>query len=108
MSRQEAVALVTEREGRLCIRLLRRADGTLITEDCWERLRAARRRGLGAFAVVLVLVCLVQFGFKILSVRILLSVWRRTSVPNEVKMTLLRRVMGGCSAVGVFGFGARH
>ncbi|HEY0076993.1 MAG TPA: hypothetical protein VGB77_23105, partial [Abditibacteriaceae bacterium] len=30
MSRDEALALITEKEGNLCVRLSRRADGTLI------------------------------------------------------------------------------
>ena len=34
MSRQEAETLVTETEGRLCIRFYQRKDGTVITQDC--------------------------------------------------------------------------
>lgn len=34
MSRQEAEALILEKEGNLCVRLARRADGTIITGDC--------------------------------------------------------------------------
>lgn len=34
MSSDEAVALIQEKEGNLCVRLSRRADGTLITNDC--------------------------------------------------------------------------
>src|SRR5215213_9953581 len=40
MSREAAEALVAEREGRLCVRFFRRADGTVITRDCenaWKR-----------------------------------------------------------------------
>lgn len=44
MSRGEAEALVARAEGRLCMRLYRRADGTLITRDCPVGLRAVRRR----------------------------------------------------------------
>jgi hypothetical protein len=44
MSRQEATALVTDREGSVCIRMYRRADGTVLTSDCPVGVRAALRR----------------------------------------------------------------
>jgi hypothetical protein len=57
MSRGEAEALIARTEGRLCLRLYRRADGTAITRDCPVGLRAVRRhvsRAAGAaFAAVL-------------------------------------------------------
>jgi hypothetical protein len=34
MTAAEAAALIAGREGRLCARLFRRADGTVITADC--------------------------------------------------------------------------
>jgi hypothetical protein len=56
-SRAEALRLLRAREGRrVCVRLFRRDDGTVVTADCWARLRAARRRGLWAFALALVVV----------------------------------------------------
>jgi hypothetical protein len=73
MSRREAARLVVEREGRLCVRLLRRDDGTLVTDDCRERLRAARRRGRIAFICALVLVCLFQLGLRLAVVRSLIA-----------------------------------
>jgi hypothetical protein len=62
MTEREVVALVTRSEGRVCARLFRRADGTLLTKDCPTGLRALRRRvsraagavfaaALGLFAV---------------------------------------------------------
>ncbi|MEZ5424141.1 MAG: carboxypeptidase-like regulatory domain-containing protein [Pyrinomonadaceae bacterium] len=36
--------LIENREGRLCIRLMRRSDGTVITRDCPKGLAAYRRR----------------------------------------------------------------
>jgi hypothetical protein len=61
MSREEATALIREREnGRLCIRLLRRADGTVITRDCVELLRAARQRGLATYACVAAIATITQ------------------------------------------------
>ena len=44
MSRGEAEAMVAGREGRLCVRFFRRADGTVLTRDCPVGLAAVRRR----------------------------------------------------------------
>lgn len=54
MPRTEALRLIERGEGRLCWRLFRRPDGTVVTSDCWSRLKAARRRGTWAFLAVLV------------------------------------------------------
>ncbi|MCU1265586.1 MAG: hypothetical protein JWM21_1904 [Acidobacteria bacterium] len=44
LTRREAVSLLTSSEGRVCGRLYRRPDGTLLTRDCPVGLRALRRR----------------------------------------------------------------
>lgn len=44
MTRKQAEALVVSTEGRLCLRLYKRTDGTVITQDCPVGLRALRRR----------------------------------------------------------------
>lgn len=44
LSRSEAENLITSSEGRLCTRLFRRADGTILTKDCPVGLRALRMR----------------------------------------------------------------
>lgn len=44
MTTEEVRGLVTRTEGRVCGRLYRRADGTVITRDCPVGLRAVRRR----------------------------------------------------------------
>jgi hypothetical protein len=44
MTRDEAEALVSEREGRICVRFVRRADGTVTTSDCAPDRMAALRR----------------------------------------------------------------
>lgn len=44
MTRQEAEQLLREREGRLCVRFYRRADGTIITENCPKGLAIIKRR----------------------------------------------------------------
>jgi len=42
LSREELWALVHEREGRLCMRLYRRPDGTLVTGDCGDARAVAK------------------------------------------------------------------
>lgn len=44
MSREEAEILINQNEGRICKRLYRRKDGTILTQDCPVGLRAVRRR----------------------------------------------------------------
>lgn len=65
LTRSEAESLVARTGGRLCARLYRRADGTVLTKDCPTGLRAARRRAGraagAAFAAILGL-CGVAFG----------------------------------------------
>jgi 5-hydroxyisourate hydrolase-like protein (transthyretin family) len=56
LSRSEAEKLLTSSEGRLCTRLFRRADGTILTKDCPVGLRALRmrvsKRAAAVFAVI--------------------------------------------------------
>jgi hypothetical protein len=52
MTRREAEALVTNAEGRLCVRYYSRPDGTVLTQNCPVGLRAVRQkvaRVAGAF-----------------------------------------------------------
>lgn len=44
MTRREAEKLLIEREGSLCVRFYRRADGTIITENCPRGVAAIKRR----------------------------------------------------------------
>src|SRR5688572_16070492 len=44
MSRADAEALIANREGGLCVRFYRRADGTVITSNCPVGLRLIKRR----------------------------------------------------------------
>jgi len=53
MTRAAAETLLAERTGRTCVRLWRRADGTVITADCPVGVRAAWRRVRWAAAAVL-------------------------------------------------------
>lgn len=43
MRREEAEALIREKNGDVCVRLYRRADGTVITDDCPVGVRIVRR-----------------------------------------------------------------
>ena len=56
LSRAEALRLISNVEGRLCLRIVRRPDGTVVTAGCWSRLRAARRQGFIPFLVMLIFV----------------------------------------------------
>lgn len=64
LTRAEAEALVARKEGRLCARLYRRADGTVLTKDCPAGLRAVRlrvsRAAGAAFAALLSLLAVAQ------------------------------------------------
>lgn len=44
MTRAEAIELMSNAEGRICGKIYRRADGTVITKDCPVGLRAYRKR----------------------------------------------------------------
>ena len=44
MTKSDAESFIVRNEGRLCIRFYRRADGSILTEDCPVGLRAARQR----------------------------------------------------------------
>jgi hypothetical protein len=56
-TRAEAMKLLRT---RACLRIYRRPDNTVITSDCRERLRAARKRGLLVFAGALLVVLWAQ------------------------------------------------
>src|SRR5689334_2857331 len=48
LTRAEANALIQEKEGKLCVTLYKRFDGTSLTADCPVGLRAIRRNYLKA------------------------------------------------------------
>ena len=53
MTRDEAEILIMNAEGRLCIRFYKRADGSVITQDCpvgWTRVKQRTRMIATAFA----------------------------------------------------------
>jgi hypothetical protein len=57
MSREEAEALVIQKEGRLCVRFFQREDGKFLTQDCPVGMRTWRRRArtIVTFAAALLL-----------------------------------------------------
>lgn len=59
MSAKETVTLIRETEGRTCLRLFRRADGTLITENCPVGLRYLRDCFKLAVASILSLIVII-------------------------------------------------
>jgi len=63
MSHGEVQSVIAKSEGRVCARLFRRADGTVITRDCPVGSRALRRRvaktAAAAFAAILSLASIV-------------------------------------------------
>ena len=55
MTSEDAARLVSEREGRLCVRYYQRRDGTVLTRDCPVGIRAVRKRLANAVACAFVL-----------------------------------------------------
>src|SRR5262249_5401143 len=53
MSRREAEALITKTEGRLCVRFYRKADGSVLTQNCPVGLKAIKRRVAWVAQVIL-------------------------------------------------------
>src|SRR6185295_347092 len=50
MTQEEGEQLIIEKEGKLCARIYRRFDGTVLTKDCPIGLRTIRRRLMWAGA----------------------------------------------------------
>ena len=63
MSRQEAESLITKTEGRLCVRFYRRADGSILTQNCPVGLKAIKRRVAWVAQVALGMVLSFISGF---------------------------------------------
>jgi hypothetical protein len=95
MTADEARDLITKREGKgVCVRVTRRADGTVVTGSCRARLRAAWERGPLAFAGALVIVFAIQvwaqaFGLRALGVFLRCEPSRPTA--DEIERTPVAR-----------------
>lgn len=65
MTEQEVQNMIDRREGRLCIRIHRRADGTVITKNCPVGLREYRKRVVRSIGATLSLIMsLLTSGFS--------------------------------------------
>jgi len=62
LSREEAERLVQESEGPMCVRFYRRADGTILTEDCPVGLWDVRTRFARLWAGALAMIGFLTFG----------------------------------------------
>lgn len=51
MTRDEAEALIIATQGKICVRMYKRSDGTVLTQDCPDGVRRARRKRLAAALV---------------------------------------------------------
>jgi hypothetical protein len=93
MSRSDALAVIGRAEGQACVRLSRRPDGTVTTGDCRTRLRQARRRGLLAFAVMLLVVLPGQLLAQAFGLHTLAALLRPKPAPS-VEVDPAPRTMG--------------
>ena len=63
MTQSEAEHLIAQKEGRVCLRLYKRADGTVITRDCPVGLAALRKRAAWMISKIAAAVVLLASGF---------------------------------------------
>lgn len=82
MPRDEAEALVSGAEGRTCIRLFRRADGTVLTRDCPIGLRALRQRLVRSVATLAGLIVALLSG-TLLAGRLKIGALENLKRPSE-------------------------
>ena len=84
LTRGQALQLISRRE-KVCLRIYRRPDGTVVTADCWSRLRAARKRGVWAFVPMLVIIGWAQLAAMFVGITGL----RRLVAPARMGSTTL-------------------
>jgi hypothetical protein len=96
----EAIALIERAEGRPCLLLTRRSDGTVVTGDCWAQLRRARKRGLTALAVAAPVIIATQLWSQAFGLRSLVSFFDRPPfrIGGQATITLPQRRMAGLMA----------
>lgn len=87
-TRAEATRLLNDSSGRVCLRIFRRPDGTVITDDCRARLRAARKRGLLIFAGTLLVVFWAQICAQFVGLVGLRRVLSSGGTQGEAPMTM--------------------
>lgn len=105
LSKAEAEALLVSSEGRLCARLYRRSDGTVLTKDCPAGLQALRRRMARSAAAVFALlgslstVSFSQEGPKKESCRLLAKITQRDIVSSSAETIITGQVTDPSGAV---------
>jgi hypothetical protein len=62
MTRPEAETLIREKDGNLCVRFYRRADGKIMTTDCPVGLRALRRQAARLVAGIATMLAVLTCG----------------------------------------------
>jgi hypothetical protein len=85
MSRQEAEALITKTEGRLCVRFYRKADGSVLTQNCPVGLKAIKRRVAWVARVVLGMVLRVWFRAS----DFIFFIWEESHPPYRIIVSFL-------------------
>src|SRR5437588_4836115 len=97
MSRAEVDELITNTTGRLCARLYRRSDGTIITRDCPEGLRAIQRRiatRAGAICATIISLAIGAFGQKAATEKSSCRPQVQISKSNDSPQTNARSIAG--------------
>lgn len=85
MTRSQAEELIAHTEGRICARLYRRQDGTILTKDCPVGLRALRRRlARGAAAAFTAILSMTASAFG--------QTWMRASKDDSGEAVGIARV----------------
>jgi hypothetical protein len=98
LTRGQAERLVAQHEGRLCVRYYKRADGTIITQDCGGGIRRAMqrtRRVVTAVAGALVGALLTPLGLASMSRSTKPDLEQNDSQQSQMQGKLA--VMGGSS-----------
>jgi hypothetical protein len=96
MTREEAAELIANTEGRLCIRLWRRRDGTVITKDCPMAFKQIRF-GIAAFSSIIISAILATMQ------------WTGWYTRQELELMEKKRdLQAGMSAYGRVIFAARN
>jgi hypothetical protein len=90
LTEAEAIAVIERAEGRVCMQLTRRPDGTIVTGDCWAALRRARKRGLLALAAAAPAILLAALWSQALGLRTLSGIFRAAPPPQAAPLPRLR------------------
>jgi hypothetical protein len=104
MGRDEAENLLLNAEGRLCVRFYRRADGTVLTQDCpvgWKALkRKVSRTATAAFSFVVGLFGGLGFGAAFNSEQeVMTGVMAVPVVPITKEISEETVIMGGIKGI---------